>query len=271
MQNKNRIVWTASSIMFFFVVYWVTGSFKLITIIFLIFISMYLFWMKIDEPKDVKQISCYSYINKIFSKVKCEDYLCEVIDDAIEKKEIPIFDKYNLKQLQLMLCYATMRRGVILKRISVVEKFIYIGIGIFISAFFYILLLNYPKTLILWLDLLDIIGSHLLDLGNFEFLMVFWIVLLILSPFRFDRRTRYSVWIEKHENVNKMYGYTPAILSVIIFVICMWFSNIRNKISLISGLFLIAGGYSEEKLLTSFLNVNEEIILHLNKSIIFHK
>lgn len=270
MQNKNRIVWTASSIMFFFV-YWVTESFKLITIIFLIFISMYWFWMKIDEPKDVKQISCYSYINRIFSKVKCEDHLCEVIDDAIEKKEIPIFDKYNLKQLQLMLCYATMRRGFILKRISVVEKFIYIGIGIFISAFFTILLLNYPKTLSLGFDLSDIIVSQLLDRGIVMFTMVVWIVLLILSPFYFDRRTRYSVWIEKHENVNKMYGYTPAILFVIIFVICMWFSNMRDKISLISGLFLIAGGYSEEKLLTSFLNINEEIILHLNKSIIFHK
>ena len=107
MQSRNRIVWTAILIIMFVFVYRITGSFELITIIFLLFISMYWFWMEIDEPKDSKQISCDSHINRIFSKVKCEDHLCEVIDDAIEKKEIPIFNKYNLKQLQLMLCYVT--------------------------------------------------------------------------------------------------------------------------------------------------------------------
>jgi len=277
--NMIKVIILSVTIMLFFCTL-LTANLELIFIFLLFVITIYWFYLEIEETEDISltdQINNTNYIDRIFLEVKCEDNLCKVINEAVKKDIIPNFNQFDYKELQFMLCYAKMMKEIFLRRISDFKKLFYFGIVLIIVPFFKILFFNYSEALLIWIELVNnflmllfLITTSFTEHGNIIFIIILWIIVLVLSPFFINRNTRFNSLIKRNEKIKQFYKHIILSILLLFFIISSLLADKNDIITIIPGLILIFIGFSSMKYIRDFLNTNERIILYLNKYIIFY-
>lgn len=214
--------------------------------------------------------------------------LCHEFDDAIKNNRIQNISEYNSQQIQFMIICAKMKRDQISRLLSTSKNIIFLGIGVILINLLRILyqFIQQDFTSLDSMDLLtefflsdlnkflDYIYSINIYLHIFVKLIVIFILFIIgnivFSSF-LTKNSRFKIWLRQHKKINSIYC-----LIVLIFIIGILLRKIISiQIDIINlsiffcGIYFILIGLFFYFISSKQINLIEEIILHLNKVLIF--